>query len=152
MSALALHNVAEIDLVYRNKVKASLRPCVKKSKEAYQLLLDTWEADKIELVEQFKVILLNRASRVLGIYQHSSGSMHSTSVDCTLLLCAAIKSGATGMILAHNHPTGNLRPSRADEAVTAHVKAAATLIGFTVIDHIIVTTEEYFSFAENGLL
>ncbi|HKZ65305.1 MAG TPA: JAB domain-containing protein [Chitinophagaceae bacterium] len=93
--------VCEIELVYKTKIKASNRPTVQSSPDIYQLLLTVWDTNLIELQEQFKVLLLNRANRVLGIYQVSSGGITGTVADTRLILAAALKAGACSIILSH---------------------------------------------------
>ena len=112
----------------------------------------TWDEDKIEFVKQFKVMLLNKAQRVLGIYEMSTGGVAGTIADIRLVFIAALKANACGVILSHNHPSGNLIPSRADEELTRKMKQAGMLIEIPVLDHIIMTSESYFSFADQGLL
>ena len=152
MNVSVLNMVTEVELVYKSKVKPSERPQLKTSKDSYQLLLQTWDPDKVEFVEQFKVILMNRANRVLGIYELSTGGVSGTVADIKLVFMAALKSSACSLIISHNHPSGNLKPSRADEDLTNKIKAAGTLLDIQVLDHVIVTTEGYFSFADEGLL
>lgn len=144
--------VAEIEIVYKTKVKPSDRPKITSSKDIYPLLLSIWDMDRIELQEQFIVLLLNRANRVLGVFHASSGGLTGTVADPRLILAAALKAGATSIILSHNHPSANLTPSRADEQLTQKIKEAASYHDISVLDHIIVTTEGYYSFAEEGLL
>jgi DNA repair protein RadC len=150
MSASGLYKIAEIELVYRTKIKASQRPHVRSSREVYQILRQCWDENKIEFVEQFKVLLLNRAGRVLGIFEVSSGGVSGTVADPKLIFSAALKANASSLILAHNHPSGNLTPSQADRALTRKVKEAGKLLEISVLDHIIVTTEGYRSFADEG--
>ncbi len=152
MNLDVLNTVAEIELVYKSKVKPSERPRITSTKEAYQLLLQTWDANKIEFVEQFKVVLMNRAHRVLGIYELSSGGIAGTVADPKLVFMAALKSNACCLILSHNHPSGNLKPSHADEALTRKISEAGKFLDIQVIDHVIVTSEGYYSFADEGLL
>jgi DNA repair protein RadC len=152
MNLSVLNIVAEVELVYKSKVKPSERPLIKSSKECYDLLLQTWDENKIEFVEQFKVILMNRANRVLGIYEMSTVGVSGTVVDSKLVFMAALKTNACNLILTHNHPSGNLRPSRADEELTSKIKAAGKFLDIQVSDHIIVSKEGYFSFADEGLL
>jgi len=152
MNVSVLNMVTEVELVYKSKVKPSERPQLKTSKDSYQLLLKTWDPNKVEFVEQFKVILMNRANRVLGIYELSTGGVSGTVADIKLVFMAALKSNACSLIISHNHPSGNLKPSRADEDLTHKIKAAGTLLDIQVLDHVIVTTEGYFSFADEGLL
>ena len=90
MNLSALNMVSEIELVYKNKVKPSKRPSVKSAKECYELLKLTWDENKIEFVEQFKVMLLNRAGRVLGIVEVSTGGVSGTYVDIKVIFSAAL--------------------------------------------------------------
>ena len=152
MNLSVLNTVAEVELVYKSKVKPSERPQVKSSKESYNLLLQTWDQNRIEFVEQFKVILMNRANRVLGIYVLSTGGVTGTVADPKLVFIAALKSNSCNIILSHNHPSGNLKPSKADEDLTNKIKQAGILLDIKVLDHIIVTSEGYYSFADEGLL
>jgi DNA repair protein RadC len=144
--------VAEVELVYKTKVKASERPKIGSVKDCYNLLKELWNENTIEMQEEFKVMLLNRGNRVIGIYEASSGGLTGTVADPRLILAAAIKSLAVSIILSHNHPSGNLKPSRADEELTQKIKAAAAYHDIRVIDHIIITSEGYYSFADEGLL
>lgn len=95
LNVSALNTVAEIELVYKSKVKLSERPQLTSVKDSYDLLLQTWDPNKIELVEQFKVILMNRAHRVLGIYELSSGGSSGTIADPKLVFTAALKANAS---------------------------------------------------------
>ena len=144
--------VAEVELVYKSKVKASERPQIRTSKECYNLLKQIWNENKIDMLEEFTVLLLNRAARVIGVYKASSGGISATIVDPRLVLAAAIKSLAVTIILSHNHPSGNLTPSAADEQLTYKIKEAAKFHDIKVADHIIITSEGYYSFADEGLL
>ncbi len=102
--------------------------------------------------EEFKVLLLNRANRVTGVYEASAGGITGTVADPRLILAVAIKSVSVSIILAHNHPSGNLKPSRADEELTAKIKEAGKYHEIKVLDHIIISSESYYSFADEGLL
>ena len=86
------------------------------------------------------------------MYEVSSGGITGTVADPRLILAAAIKSLAVAIVLAHNHPSGNLKPSQADEQLTAKIKEAAKYHDINVLDHIIVTPDAYYSFADEGLL
>jgi DNA repair protein RadC len=144
--------VAEVELVYKTKIKASERPKISSSKDIYELLKQLWDENKMEMQEQFKVILLNRGNRVIGVYEASTGGICGTVADPRLILAAAIKSLAVAVVLSHNHPSGNLKPSRADEELTRKIKEAARYHDVQVLDHVIVTSEGYYSFADEGLL
>ena len=144
--------VAEIEVTYKSIIKPSLRPKVIGANGAYQLLLDTWDMSKIELVEQFKVMLLNRAHHVLGICTLTSGSVTGTIADPKQVFSVALITNATYVILAHNHPSGSATPSNADVELTARMKAAGELLELKVLDHLIVTTDGFYSFATEGTL
>lgn len=144
--------VAEVELVYKTSIKASERPKITCSRDAYQLLMDTWDQNKIELVEQFKVMLLNRANRVLGIYEVSTGGITGTVADIRLIFAAALKANCVHIMLTHNHPSSNLQPSNADNQLTAKFKEAGKFLDIGVLDHLIVSKDEYYSYADEGLL
>ena len=152
MNLSELNMVPEVELVYKNKVKPSERPLVKSAKECYELLRLTWDENKIEFVEQFKVVLMNRAQRVLGIYELSTGGVTGTVADPKLVFTAALKANACNIILSHNHPYGNLKPSRADEELTKKIKEAAGYFDIKIVDHIIVSEDGFYSFADDGIL
>ena len=144
--------VAEVELVYKTKVKASERPKISSVSDSYKLLKELWNENTIEMQEEFKVLLLNRGNKVIGVYEASAGGITGTVADPRLILAAAIKSLSVSIILSHNHPSGNLKPSRADEELTQKIKAAASYHDIKVIDHIIITREGYYSFADEGVL
>jgi DNA repair protein RadC len=145
-------NVSEIDLIYKTKIKNSQRPHVTSSQYAYTLIKDCWDPGKIEFLEQFKVLLLNQSNKVLGIYEVSSGGITSTVVDVRLLFAAALKAGAAGLIIAHNHPSGNVLPSEPDKHITKKISMAGEVLDIKLLDHLIVTSEHYYSFADQGAL
>lgn len=144
--------VSEIDLVYLSKVRPSERPTVLNSKKAYDLFISYWDMGKIELMEKFKCMFLNRANRVLGIYELSTGGISGTVADSRLVFAAALKLGSSKIIISHNHPSGNLKPSKEDENLTARLKEGGRLLDIPILDHLIITREGYFSFADEGLL
>lgn len=112
----------------------------------------SWNQNVLELQEEFKAILLNRANKVLGIVPISSGGVSGTVADPKLIFLAAIKGVASSIIVAHNHPSGNLTPSVQDDQLTKRLKEAGKLLEIQVLDHIIYTTEGYYSYADNGLM
>ena len=149
---LSFYRVAEITLHYQSRVKPSQRPKVAKSDDAYTIFLHHWNPNQIELQEEFKVMLLNRAHKVLGIVNISLGGLAGTVADPKLIFAAALKAGASAIIVAHSHPSGNLTPSRADIELTKKLKAAGELLDLPIQDHLIVTAEGYYSFADYGVL
>ena len=144
--------VAEIQLTYKSKVKATERPQINQSEDVHRLLLENWNFEIIEFIEEFKIMLLNRANRVLGMVNISQGEMAGTIADPKVIFAAAIKSAASQIILIHNHPSGNLKPSQADINLTSKLKAGGELLDIAVLDHIILTKDAYFSFADEGLI
>lgn len=143
--------VAEVELVYRTRIKPSSRPQVISSKDAHKILMNSWDDSIIELQEQFKVLLMNRANKVLGIYLASSGGVSSTIADVKLILLVALKANASKIILSHNHPSGSLKPSPEDIKLTRKITEAGKLLEIKVLDHLIVTTEGYYSFQDEGV-
>ncbi len=102
--------------------------------------------------EVFAVLFLNRANKILHFEIVSSGGLTGTVADPRIILKKALETGATSIVLSHNHPSGSLKPSRADEELTQKIRQAAMYLDIKVIDHIIVSDEGYFSFADEGLL
>jgi DNA repair protein RadC len=144
--------VSEIELIYKSKVKASQRPQIKSSKDAYALLQSTWDQGKIEYFEQFKTLFLNHSFKVLGLYEMSSGGITGTVVDLRMLFSAALKANATNIMIAHNHPSGNPTPSDADKHMTNKIKQAGEILDIKLLDHLIITSESYYSFIDDGAL
>ncbi|MGN6419321.1 MAG: JAB domain-containing protein [Pseudobacter sp.] len=143
---------AEIELSYKSNVKPSARPTITGAEDLQQLFLNHWNEEKLELLEQFKVALISRSNRVLGILNLASGTITGVAVDIRLLFAAALKTKATAIAICHNHPSGNLEPSPADRRLTEKIKAAGELLDIDLLDHIILTEDGYFSFANQGLL
>lgn len=102
--------------------------------------------------EEFWVAYLNHQNRVIVHQCLSKGGIASTTVDVRLLLRKALELGATSVILAHNHPTGNLQPSEADKLLTNKIQQAVKLIDIQLLDHLIVSENGYFSFADENML
>ena len=149
-TALEGMQVSEVELVYKTKIKATERLQVSTSKEVYELLKRHWDENKIEFVEQFKILLLNRANKVLGIYEISTGGLVGTVADPKLIFIAALRVAASHIILAHNHPSGNLNPSIQDKQLTQKIKEGGKLLEIMVMDHLIISKDGYYSFADEG--
>lgn len=147
-----LSNVSEIQVLYRPRFKASERPQVSKSTEAYHVLKSVWDLGLIQFTEEFKVILLNNSNRVLGVVDIAKGGKDYVPVDVRVIFSIALKVSASKIILAHNHPSGKLVPSREDRALTTKVKEAGKLLDIEVCDHLIMTSDGYYSFADKGQL
>jgi DNA repair protein RadC len=148
----ALLKIAEIQLAYRNTVKPSERIKINRPVDAYNVFLETWNMNTIELVEEFKILLLNRANKVLGLAEISSGGITCVTIDIRLVFAVALKAAATSLICCHNHPSGNLKAGREDSGITERLREAGRLLDISVDDHIIITRDGYYSFAEQGEL
>jgi len=102
--------------------------------------------------EQFYTILLNRANKVIDVIKVSQGGVSGTVADAKLIFRSAVEKLASGIILAHNHPSGNLKPSQADIALTRKIKEAGAMLDISVLDHIIIASNDYFSFSDQGMM
>lgn len=109
-------------------------------------------AAKIQTQEYSFAMYLNNANNVLAVYQFGMGGFTATIMEKRLLMAAALKLGATAMILCHNHPSGNLTPSNADKIITKQISELANIHDIKVLDHVILTREGYYSFANEGLI
>ncbi|OMP80105.1 RadC family protein [[Flexibacter] sp. ATCC 35208] len=143
---------AEVELIYKSKVKVADRFVIATSKDAYRLLSGTWNKDTIEMREELKVVFLNRAGHVLGIMTNSTGGIDATTVEVRHIFAAALKAHACSIIISHNHPSGALKPSRADDKMTDVIKQGGEILNIKLLDHLIVTTESYFSYGDEGLI
>jgi len=145
--------VSEVQLIYKNRVKASDRKKISSSIDAYKIFIENWNPEIIEFVEEFKILLMNRSNSVLGILEISKGGISGTVTDVRVIFQAAIKGNASGIICAHNHPSSNINPSESDTRLTQKLKEAGNLMDIQLLDHLIIATEDdYYSFADNGLL
>lgn len=144
------YKVGEVELSYKPKFK-NLHKIIS-SEDAYKYLLPTYREETICYKEYFKVLFLNQVNQVLGYTLISEGGLTTTDVDVRVILQAALLTNSVAIILAHNHPSGNLKPSRQDIEITKQVKDAAQLMRITVIDHLILTDTGYYSFSDEGQL
>lgn len=125
-----------------------------RSEEAYLFSKQIYSLtdSNASLKEYFMVMYLNRANHVIGFYKLSEGAISGTVVDVRIALSIALKCLASNLILIHNHPSGHLKPSDPDRRLTRKFKDACALFDLQVLDHLIISTEDYFSFADEGLL
>lgn len=144
------YKVGEVAMTYKSSTPKQYK--VTTADDAYRLMLNSYDEGQLEYRESFKVVLLNNNCDVLGYATISEGGLTETTVDVRMILQVALLTNATAMILVHNHPSGNLTPSRQDRELTKHVVDAARLMNIRVIDHIIISTSNYNSFVENGLI
>ena len=144
--------VAEVQVSYKLDYNISERPRITSSQQTYSLLKQQWDMGRIAFLEELKVILLNRSNHVLGIVDISMGGVSGTYVDPKVVFAVALKGNASGIILAHNHPSGSVRPSEADIKLTKRLVECGKLLDINVWDHIILSEESYYSFADDGVM
>ena len=148
--AKAISIIAALELGRRRRdTQAEEKPRVSGSRDCFNILKPHMQ----DLPhEEFWIILLNRANRVIRKYQVSQGGVAGTVADPKIIFKVAIAELASGIILAHNHPSGNLTASQADIELTKKIKDAGKLLEIQVLDHLIVAGQKYFSFADEGML
>ena len=148
-----LHSLNEIEICYRRKpIQQEVRR-IQNSSDAIALLRQLYDKNKIHYKEESIAIFLNRNNDVLGFQKLSSGGLSGTIVDARILFSIALKTLSSGIILSHNHPSGNLKPSSQDVSLTHRLRKFGNMIDVCLLDHIIVDdTFNYYSFAEEGTL
>jgi DNA repair protein RadC len=141
---------AALELGRRRQASSSLeKTVVRTSRDIAQYLQASLKDYPYEV---FAVIFLNRANKINHFEIISKGGITGTVADPRIILKKALEEDATSLVLCHNHPSGNLRPSRADEEITKKIKEAAGYFDITIIDHIIVSEDGFYSFADDGIL
>ena len=142
----------EFEITLKCKGKKSELKKISSPIDAAEVCRMCFDEGKINWVEEFVVIALNQANKVIGFYKVSSGGITGTIADPRVIFQFALLSSAAGIIVSHNHPSGNLQPSQADIELTRRIREAGNLLEIKLIDHIIVTDDSQLSFAEEGLL
>lgn len=144
-----MSKVNEISISYSFKSNSEI--LISSSKSCSDYLKTIWKG--IEIFESFNVLFLNKKNHVKGFYELSKGGIDSTVVDIRLLFGIALKSCSTGIIISHNHPSGSLKRSKADDLITKKIAKASKFLDIAFLDHIIMTPSgEYFSYADNNVL
>lgn len=148
--AKAITIVAALELGRRRRAEEAFeQPSITSSKSVFNI----FQPIVGELPhEEFWIAYLNNSNRIIETNQLSKGGITGTLVDVRLVLKKALSVGATSIILVHNHPSGTLKPSEADKQITSKLKTASATIDIKVLDHLIVTENAYFSFADEGLI
>jgi DNA repair protein RadC len=124
-------------------------PQIKCSKDVFDLL-SPMLSDLAH--EEFWILFLNRSNKVINRMKLSQGGISGTVTDVRLVMKKAIENLASGIIVCHNHPSGNLNPSESDTRITQKIKEAGNIMDIQLLDHLIISEKEYYSFADNGLL
>lgn len=140
-----------ISIKYKKSLKTELKRIVT-SRDAYEVFQLMFNSDTIEWTEEMILICLNRANKVIGFYKVSKGGVSGTVCDPKVIFFTALNCGASNIMLAHNHPSGNLSPSGNDLDLTRKIRDAARLFDMELLDHLIVTTEGYYSFQDEGTM
>lgn len=148
---LAVQAVAELTFRYVSRTRATDRPTIHSSAEAVELLRPLFEPH-METFEAFRILLLDRANGVKGAVTISTGGLHGTVVDPKLLFAVALRTLSCGVILAHNHPSGQLRPSSEDLELTQKLVRGGKQLDITIHDHVIISREGFFSLADSGYI
>lgn len=143
------YNIPRIKMSY---VSDSTRPTTKitGSADAAAMFRQTYEPGEIEMQEYFKVMYLNQAHKVIGVQTVAMGGTTMCAVDAKIIFGGALTAKATAIVLCHNHPSGNARPSIKDDQLTRKLRDGAKLLDIQVLDHIILTSESHFSFSDDG--
>jgi DNA repair protein RadC len=149
--------LAELKVSYKRKQAATPRQqrmpwIISSSHTAADYLRTVWNRDTIELIEDFFVVCLNNAHEPLGWVRVSSGGFDRTTVDARLIFGIALQTASSAILVALNHPSGCIEPSDHDRAVTKRLQEAGGLLGVQLLDHIILSKDSAFSFADQGLL
>lgn len=142
----------ELSITYNKKLFSDIT--IKNSNTTELVVREIYKqtSSEIELKEYFFIILLNRANEVIGYHKISEGGICATLVDIRIAFAIALKSLAVGMILTHNHPSGNIKPSEQDIKLTKDFRKAGDLLDIKVFDHIIITATSYCSLLDDGLM
>ena len=143
--------VSEIQLKYQPQ---PLTETINGAKDIHQLLIKrVYNEETIGYRETFKVLLMNNSNKIIGYTTISEGGLISTIVDVRMIMQTALVSNATSIILTHNHPSGNPRPSVHDDNLTKKIKSACELMDIRLLDHIIVTPyDSFYSYCDEGRL
>lgn len=151
---MTYNNIPEIKISvsFDKNLKKSELMKISSSRDAYEIFKRVFNADTFDWCEEVIMLCVNNSNKVVGFHKVSSGGMTGTVIDVRMIFTTALKSLATGIIIAHNHPSGTLIPSEADKAITKKIKEAGRFLDINILDHLIITDENYFSFGDEGIL
>jgi DNA repair protein RadC len=148
--ARAVTIAAALELGRRRKLAGGPEiPQIKCSKDVFDLLSPVL-SDLPH--EEFWILFLNRSNKVTNRMKLSQGGISGTVTDVRMVMKKAIEYLASGIIVCHNHPSGNLNPSESDTRITQKIKEAGNIMDIQLLDHLIISEKDYYSFADNGLL
>ena len=143
----------EIEIYYKTTVKAEERPKINQTNDVFRLMSEMGEMSRnMEYKELFYALYMNTANDVLAVHKISEGTTKQTLVDIKFIMQGAILTNAASLIICHNHPSGSIHPSRADDELTKSIKQACQLMRIHFADHVIVCDGLYYSYLEQGKL
>lgn len=143
-----MSTIPEIKVIYHGP--KGPRQKITKAEQAYFVFIRSWNMDTIDLLEESKLLLLNRNNQILGIFHLSSGGVTGTVIDPKIVFAVSLKCNASSIILAHNHPSSNLQPSDTDVRITKRLKEIGDILDLNLLDHLILTKENFYSMHDNG--
>jgi DNA repair protein RadC len=146
-----LFGCSELELHYKRPLFDSMVH-IKSSKDAETILRKYIDPNRINLKEFFWMMALTQANRLLGISEIASGSPQGVSMNIKEIFQTILLTNASAIIVAHNHPSGNLKPSQSDRAFTKKLQKLSSLMDVTLLDHVILSSEDYYSFSDDRLL
>ena len=147
------NTITEMEILYKPSSHVLTRPNITSSAEANKVIRALFNQNSIACQEEFIILYLNQGNKPTGFYKMGKGGISSTVADIRLIMGAALKSLSTSLILSHNHPSGNLTPSKADLNLTKQIKEACKIFDIQLLDHLIISPlEEYYSFSDDGVL
>lgn len=141
-------NISTVQMYYVNKAEEKIR--LETSEKLANAFVSSWDCNTIDYIESARVALLNASMKLIGIINVATGGLTSTIVDKCVVLQAALLSNASFICLAHNHPSGSIKPSIHDDRLTNDIEKACKAIGVHLLDHLIVTRDGYYSYHDEG--
>jgi DNA repair protein RadC len=144
-----LYNFSEITISYKPMILPPGRKQIASSKDVYGVFLSAWDENKIDYVEQFKTMFLDKSNKVIGVCDIATGGCSAVYIDPKVIFGAALKANASSIILSHNHPSRNLAPSVQDINLTNNMADVGRKLELPIIDHLIISPDGYYSFADD---
>jgi DNA repair protein RadC len=153
MKKETIYNAAEIAITYKVNPAPSEAYKITCSRDIYNLMIELPKINEnIQYKEMFFSILLNNANEVIAVHKISEGTTTSTPVDIKFILQGAILANASNIIICHNHPSGRLEPSNEDKKITIRIQQSAEIFNIKLLDSLILSINNYFSFTDNGII
>lgn len=142
---------SEIEVYYKRPLFSKMKH-IKRSDDAYEIIMQSINSERIDLKEFFWVVLLSHSNRLIGISEIASGTPKGVAINIIEIFQLILKTNAMAFIVIHNHPSGNLNPSSTDKQITEKIVEISKLFDVNLLDHLIITSEGYYSFCDNHIL